>query len=305
MTTVVHLCRKNGKVVQDCDIYIGRMCTMGGWNLQKSKWANPFKPEGKKKKDFEACVQKYREWVVKQPELMGSLKELQGKRLGCWCKPLPCHGDVLVELVQNLAEEKEIPRILFYETSDEYGFLTNFSPFVFEIDDEKYLTTEHYYQVMKFRYDGASDESLEFANIIQACSTPAKAKALGHQQPHRFGRNWPVNDRDKRKINDLVEEYSDLSPRPDWEERKVKVMYDCLKIKFAPDGEYYDRLPKNTYFVEHTTRDKYWADGGDGGDGTKGQNFLGRLITLIVNENELSEKLKETIGHEELLEKIM
>jgi hypothetical protein len=37
---------------------------------------------------------------------------------------------------------------------------------------------------------------------------------------------------------------------------------------------------------------------------SKGQNFLGRLITLIVNEEELSEKLKETIGYEELIEKI-
>lgn len=322
MTTVVHLCRKNGKVVQDCDIYIGRMCTMGGWDLKQSKWANPFKPEGKTKEDYEACIQKYREWIVKQPELMGSLEELRGKCLGCWCKPFPCHGDILVELLKTpkvpyslkgtwvAADPAEVgPEygdrpILFYETHGEYGFLTNFSPFVFEIDDEKYLTTEHYYQVMKFRYDGASEESLEYANIIQACSTPTKAKALGHQQPHRFGGNWPVNERDKRKINDLVEEFSDLSPREDWEEQKVKVMYDCLKIKFDPDDEYYDRLPKNTYFVEHTTRDKYWADGGDGGDGTKGQNFLGRLITLIVNEEELSEKLKKTIGYEELIEKI-
>ena len=30
------------------------------------------------------------------------LSELKGKRLGCWCKPAPCHGDVLVELIEEM-----------------------------------------------------------------------------------------------------------------------------------------------------------------------------------------------------------
>lgn len=34
--------------------------------------------------------------------LMKSLPELKGKTLGCWCKPYPCHGDVLVELLNEL-----------------------------------------------------------------------------------------------------------------------------------------------------------------------------------------------------------
>lgn len=324
MTTVVHIQRKNGKVVQDCDIYIGRPCNMGGWKLAGSKWANPFKPEGKTKKDYEKCIEKYRKWVLQQPELMESLHELQGKRLGCWCKPLPCHGDILAVLANELDEKKEepeeeideiktdeedetdeIPQEFFYETDGNFGFLTNFYPFPFKMGGKKYLTTEHYYQAMKFDYLKASAQSLKYAEIIRFSSTPAKCKALGHQQPHRFGYNWPVNSKDDRKINDIIEEYKNLSPRPDWEERKVKVMYDCLKVKIPT---FFDKLPKNTYFVEHTNRDNYWADGGDG----RGQNFLGRLITLIVNEKELSKKiegpkqkaLKETIGYEELIEKI-
>ena len=27
--------------------------------------------------------------------------ELKGKTLGCWCKPYPCHGDVLAELADK------------------------------------------------------------------------------------------------------------------------------------------------------------------------------------------------------------
>lgn len=30
------------------------------------------------------------------------LRVLAGKRLGCWCKPKPCHGDVLVKLFREL-----------------------------------------------------------------------------------------------------------------------------------------------------------------------------------------------------------
>ena len=35
--------------------------------------------------------------------LVAALPELKDKVLGCWCNPLPCHGDVLVELVNNLS----------------------------------------------------------------------------------------------------------------------------------------------------------------------------------------------------------
>ena len=30
----------------------------------------------------------------------GAIGELEGKVLGCWCKPLGCHGDVLVEVLE-------------------------------------------------------------------------------------------------------------------------------------------------------------------------------------------------------------
>lgn len=33
----------------------------------------------------------------------GFLEPLRGKVLGCWCKPLPCHGDVIVELLEASA----------------------------------------------------------------------------------------------------------------------------------------------------------------------------------------------------------
>jgi hypothetical protein len=49
----------------------------------------------------ERAINAYREWVVAQPELMSSLEELRSKRLGCWCAPKACHGNVLIELLDR------------------------------------------------------------------------------------------------------------------------------------------------------------------------------------------------------------
>ena len=83
MTKVVH-CKK-----EKYDVYIGR----------PSKWGNPFEigKDGTRKE----VIEKYRKYVLSNKELMNSLHELEGKTLGCWCKPLACHGDVLLELIEK------------------------------------------------------------------------------------------------------------------------------------------------------------------------------------------------------------
>ncbi|MNS17312.1 hypothetical protein D3C71_1205770 [compost metagenome] len=79
------------------DIYIGR----------GSKWGNPFSHLESSLAKYrvetrEEAVECYREWIWTQPELLASLDELKGKRLGCTCFPKPCHGDVLAELANLL-----------------------------------------------------------------------------------------------------------------------------------------------------------------------------------------------------------
>lgn len=97
---VVHIKRSKGVVVQDCDVYIGRACTYGGWNLDQSKWANPFTIASSG--SARAAVERYRRYLLSRHDLLADLGELRGKRLGCWCKPGPCHGDVLAEMANNL-----------------------------------------------------------------------------------------------------------------------------------------------------------------------------------------------------------
>lgn len=69
-----------------CDVYVGR----------PSKWGNPFYIglDGTR----EEVIAKYRKWIKTQPSLLADLPKLRGKKLGCWCKPQACHGDVLAEL---------------------------------------------------------------------------------------------------------------------------------------------------------------------------------------------------------------
>lgn len=90
-TTVVH------NLHDDFDVYIGRAVPEHG--LAASKWGNPFVMADESDAERERALDAYREWVASQSDLMASLEELRGRRLGCWCAPKRCHGDVLVELL--------------------------------------------------------------------------------------------------------------------------------------------------------------------------------------------------------------
>ena len=67
-----------------------------------SKWANPYKvPEYK----LEDSLRLYEEYVRSRPDLIESLKELEGKTLGCFCKQTePCHAKVLVKLFKEFVK---------------------------------------------------------------------------------------------------------------------------------------------------------------------------------------------------------
>ena len=90
-TTVVH------HLHDDFDVYIGR--EVPDRRIRGSKWGNPFIMLDESDAERERVLASYGDWIVTQAALMGSLEDLRGKRLGCWCAPRRCHGDVLVELL--------------------------------------------------------------------------------------------------------------------------------------------------------------------------------------------------------------
>ena len=89
---------------EDFDVYIGRgICPKTGLI---SKWGCPFtiikdRPTLATEivETKEEALSKYKEYILASPELMESLDELDGKVLGCFCKPEKCHGDILLELL--------------------------------------------------------------------------------------------------------------------------------------------------------------------------------------------------------------
>jgi hypothetical protein len=70
--------------------------TMGGWDLQGSIFANPFKANAAN--GVSGAVNNYREWLLQQPHILNQLGSLRDQTLGCWCYPNQCHGDVLIDL---------------------------------------------------------------------------------------------------------------------------------------------------------------------------------------------------------------
>ena len=74
-------------------IYVGR----------PAKWGNPFKigVDGTR----EEVVEQFRAYIcgLINDGVQLDLEELRGKDLVCWCAPLPCHADILLDLANQEA----------------------------------------------------------------------------------------------------------------------------------------------------------------------------------------------------------
>lgn len=73
---------------------------------RSTKWGNPYFHKKGTKAEYlvstrTEAIQKYREYLAKNEDLLGYLSELDGKVLGCHCKPKACHGDILVEFIEK------------------------------------------------------------------------------------------------------------------------------------------------------------------------------------------------------------
>ena len=77
-----------------------------------SRWGNPYSHEPKSRARYivssrNEAIELYSFWILGQPKLIGDLGELKGKRLGCFCIPKACHGEVLAELADKFDTTKE------------------------------------------------------------------------------------------------------------------------------------------------------------------------------------------------------
>jgi hypothetical protein len=88
------------------DVYIGDrrapFMSPTGEYMPRSDWYNPFNKAYRRDAiTREESIAMYREYLLSRPDLLERLPELEGKTLACWCKPDACHGDVLLELLQD------------------------------------------------------------------------------------------------------------------------------------------------------------------------------------------------------------
>ena len=139
--------------------------------------------------------------------------------------------------------------IKFYKVNDEYGFMSNFAPYLFSDGSRIWPTSEHYFQAQKFLVPQIQEKIRQIASPMDAALE---------------GRN---------RQNPL---------RSDWEEVKDEVMLQALRMKFSQNPEIVRELlaTGDANIIEHTRNDAYWADGGDG----TGKNKLGLLLMQVREE---------------------
>lgn len=79
------------------DVYIGR-----AGHGQDGYFGNPFPIETWGRDEaLEAFGVHFLTRVVDDPEFRSRVLSLHGKRLGCFCKPKACHGDIMAEWIDR------------------------------------------------------------------------------------------------------------------------------------------------------------------------------------------------------------
>lgn len=139
--------------------------------------------------------------------------------------------------------------IHFNSTRGEYGCFSNFSRHPVHMKGKTWPTSEHYFQAQKYAGTPGEEE-------IRLVKTPREAADLGRSRKHPL--------------------------RPDWEPVKDAVMREVVLAKFTQHPDLREILlgTGDALLVEHTKRDSYWGDGGDG----SGQNMLGQILMSVREE---------------------
>jgi ribA/ribD-fused uncharacterized protein len=139
--------------------------------------------------------------------------------------------------------------IRFYSTTGEHGCFSNFSRHAVFLKGKRWPTSEHYFQAQKF-------VGTEHEEGVRMCKTPSAAASMGRS------RKLPL--------------------RRDWESVKDQIMLEALRAKFTQHKELKAILlgTGDAMLVEHTEKDSYWGDGGDG----SGKNRLGQLLMQLRDE---------------------
>ena len=135
--------------------------------------------------------------------------------------------------------------IRFYRANDNYGEFSNFARYPVHIDGKIWPTSEHYFQAQKYTGTELEEKVRNAKNAFYAA---------------KFGR--------------------ELGPLPDdWENIKVDIMCEVVLAKFTQHPDLRKLLldTDDAILIEHTRKDSFWGDGGDG----TGENWLGKILMMV------------------------
>jgi ribA/ribD-fused uncharacterized protein len=139
--------------------------------------------------------------------------------------------------------------IHFYGTRADYGCFSNFYAAPIRLKGKTWRTSEHYFQAQKFAGTDREEE-------IRQAKSPTVAARMGRSRKHPL--------------------------RRDWESVKDAVMREVVLAKFTQHDDLRAILlgTGDALLVEHTEKDNYWGDGGDG----SGKNRLGHILMSVRAE---------------------
>jgi ribA/ribD-fused uncharacterized protein len=168
--------------------------------------------------------------------------------------------------------------IQFYSENDKWGELSNFYPVKVPLiyRDKEYKTSEHLYQSLKYlMLENPNPRSDAYAELIRTASTPNKAKCLANKV---CGNTYQW----QKDLRTTMKQFDDVHIVHNWSDIIEDMMLLCLKLKYSSDPHCRNVLLSTgkKQLVEHTHRDKYWADGGDG----SGKNRLGSLLMIVRDD---------------------
>jgi predicted NAD-dependent protein-ADP-ribosyltransferase YbiA (DUF1768 family) len=165
--------------------------------------------------------------------------------------------------------------IKFYRTADWYGEFSNFADYVIKLMDKDWPTSEHFFQAMKFIGTIHEEE-------VRKAPKPGRAFAIGGDRKRPLRPDWD-------KAVDFATITDSAWLKSDWQRfvggpmlTKDYVMLQAVRAKFTQYEELGALLLSTgtKKLIEHTTKDRYWADGGDG----SGKNLLGKILMLVREE---------------------
>jgi ribA/ribD-fused uncharacterized protein len=139
--------------------------------------------------------------------------------------------------------------ITFYALGDDYGCFSNFSPHAITLKGKTWQTSEHYFQAQKFAGTPAEEE-------VRLAKSPMIAAQIGRSRKRPLRRDW-------------------------WSVRDL-IMHEAVLAKFTQHADLREVLlgTGDAKIVEHTEKDRYWGDGGDG----SGANRLGETLMRVREE---------------------